>query len=101
MVDGVLYVPSGQHQVVALDPATGQQIWRFDPDPSSVAERGLGLGSRSLGLWQSGEETRLFHNTLDGRLISIDARTGLADPDFGNNGTVLLREGLYPDGTNA
>jgi glucose dehydrogenase len=101
MVDGVLYVPSGQHQVVALDPATGQQIWQFDPDPSSVAERGLGLGSRSLGLWQSGDETRLFHNTLDGRLISIDARTGLADPDFGNNGTVLLREGLYPDGTDA
>lgn len=101
MVDGVLYVPSGQHQVVALDPATGRQIWRFDPDPTSVAERGLGLGSRSLGLWQSGDEIRLFHNTLDGRLISIDARTGVADPEFGDNGTVLLREDLYPDGSDA
>ncbi|MDP2128618.1 MAG: PQQ-binding-like beta-propeller repeat protein [Pseudohongiella sp.] len=101
MVDGVLYVPSGQHQVVAIDPATGRQIWRFDPDPPTVAERGLGLGSRSLAIWQSGAETRLFHNTLDGRLISIDPVTGKADPAFGNNGTVLLREGLYPDGSDA
>lgn len=101
MVDGVLYVPSGQHQVVALDPATGQEIWRFDPDPPTVAERGLGLGSRALGLWQGDGKTRLFHNTLDGRLISIDAATGKADPAFGNQGTVLLREGLYPDGSDA
>lgn len=38
---------------------------------------------------------------MDGRLISIDARTGKADPAFGNNGTVLLRDGLYPDGSDA
>jgi quinoprotein glucose dehydrogenase len=101
MVDGVLYIPSGQHQVVALDPATGRQIWRFDPQPPVVAERGLGLGSRALALWQSAGQTRLFHNTLDGRLISIDPTTGSADPAFGNNGTVYLREGLYPDGSNA
>jgi glucose dehydrogenase len=101
MVDGVLYVPSGQHQVVALDPATGEEIWRFDPVPASVADRGLGLGSRSLAFWRDGEQMRIFHNTLDGRLLSIDARTGQADPEFGLNGTVLLREGLYPDGSDA
>lgn len=101
MVDGVLYVPSGQHQVVALDPATGRQLWRFDPDPPTVDDRGLGLGSRALAVWQSGAETRLFHNTLDGRLISINPATGQADPAFGNQGTVLLREALYPDGSDA
>lgn len=101
MVDGVLYLPSGQHQVVALDPATGRQLWRYDPDPPTVNRRGLGLGSRALALWQSGGQTRLFHNTLDGRLISIDAATGQADPAFGDNGTVMLREGLYPDGSDA
>jgi glucose dehydrogenase len=101
MVNGVLYVPSGQHQVVALDPGTGEQLWRFDPDPASVADRGLGLGSRSLAFWSDGTQTRIFHNTLDGRLISIDAATGRADPAFGDNGTVMLREGLYPDGSDA
>lgn len=101
MVDGVLYVPSGQHQVVALNPATGEQIWQYDPEPASVAERGLGLGSRSLAFWREGDQMRIFHNTLDGRLLSIDARTGSADPGFGDNGTVLLREGLFPDGSDA
>lgn len=101
MVDGILYVPSGRHQVVALDAATGQEIWRYTPAPASVADRGLGLGSRSLAYWRDGDESRIFHNTLDGRLLSIDARTGRADPDFGDNGTVMLREGLYPDGSDA
>lgn len=101
MVDGVLYVPSGQHQVVALDPATGNEIWRFDPDPPTVADRGLGLGSRALAVWQGDGKTVLFHNTLDGRLIAINAATGEADPGFGNQGTVMLREGLYPDGSDA
>ncbi|MBC53178.1 MAG: pyrroloquinoline quinone-dependent dehydrogenase [Gammaproteobacteria bacterium] len=101
MIDGVLFVPSGQHQVVALDAATGQEVWRYTPDPASVADRGLGLGSRSLAYWRDGDEARIFHNTLDGRLLSIDARTGLADRDFGDNGTVMLREGLYPDGSDA
>lgn len=100
MIDGVLYLPTGQHQVVALDPATGKEIWRFNPEPASVAPRGLGLGSRSLAFWQGDGKTRLFHNTLDGRLIAIDAATGKADPDFGNNGTVMLREGLLADGSD-
>lgn len=101
MVDGVLYVPSGQHQVVALDPASGREIWRFTPDPPTVADRGLGLGSRSLAYWRDENNMRIFHNTLDGRLLSIDARTGRADPDFGEGGAVMLRKGLYPDGSDA
>jgi quinoprotein glucose dehydrogenase len=101
MIDGILYMPSGQHEVVALDAATGQQIWRYTPEPASVADRGLGLGSRSLAYWRDGEQARIFHNTLDGRLLAIDARTGMAAPDFGVNGAVMLREGLYPDGSDA
>ncbi|HDZ10152.1 PQQ-binding-like beta-propeller repeat protein [Pseudohongiella sp.] len=101
MIDGVLYMPSGAHQVVALDAATGQEIWRYTPTPASVADRGLGLGSRSLAYWRGDDEARIFHNTLDGRLLAIDAHTGLADPAFGDKGTVMLREGLYPDGSDA
>ncbi|MDT8428746.1 MAG: PQQ-binding-like beta-propeller repeat protein [Pseudomonadales bacterium] len=96
MVDGRLYVPTGQHQVVALDPATGEELWRYTPEPADIAGRGLGLGSRSLAWWSDGKQQRLFHNTLDGRLLAIDARTGLAVTDFGDGGTVLLKENLLP-----
>lgn len=101
MIDGVLYVPSGEHQVVALNPGSGQELWRYTPPPHDAPPRGLSLGSRSLAFWQDQGETRLFHNTLDGRLLSIDAETGEADLAFGEGGVIDLRQGLYPDGSDA
>ncbi|MGH6966118.1 MAG: PQQ-binding-like beta-propeller repeat protein [Phenylobacterium sp.] len=100
-VDGRLFVPTGVNQVVALDPATGREIWRFSPDPLDIGGRELSISSRGLAFWTDGKAERLFHNTPDGRLISIDARTGRADPTFGDNGYVILREHLRPDGKPA
>jgi glucose dehydrogenase len=95
MVDGVLYVSTGVHQAAALDPATGKTLWIFTPEPKDLATGRPGNPSgRGLAYWTDGKEKRLFRNTLDGRLISIDAKTGKADPNFGDNGNVYLREGL-------
>jgi quinoprotein glucose dehydrogenase len=97
-VDGVLYTPTGVHQAAAIDPATGRTLWTFSPEPADIGGRSPTLTSRALAYWTDGEEKRLFHNTLDGRLISIDARTGRADRAFGEDGTVILREQLVDDG---
>lgn len=94
MVDGVLYTPTGLHQAAAIDPATGETLWLFSPEPADLGGRSAALSSRSLAYWSDGKQKRLFHNTLDGRLISIDAKTGKADPDFGTNGAVYLKENL-------
>ncbi|HEY8539065.1 MAG TPA: PQQ-binding-like beta-propeller repeat protein [Steroidobacteraceae bacterium] len=95
MVDGVLYVSTGVHQAAAIDPATGKTLWVFTPEPKDLPTGRPGNSSgRGLAYWTDGKEKRLFRNTLDGRLISIDAKTGLADPKFGKNGTVYLREEL-------
>jgi quinoprotein glucose dehydrogenase len=97
-IDGVLYTPTGVHQAAAIDPATGQTLWTFTPDPGDIGGRGNSLSSRALAYWTDGRKQRLFHNTLDGRLISIDARTGQADPAFGERGYIDLRQNLRPDG---
>jgi glucose dehydrogenase/cytochrome c553 len=97
MIGGVLYTSTGQHQAAAIDPATGKTLWIFTPEPKSIAGRSgtsVPPSGRGLAYWTDGRKKRLFHNTLDGRLISIDARTGKADPKFGVNGTVLLKEQL-------
>ena len=39
---------------------------------------------------------RILFGTLDARLIALDAKTGLACADFGNNGAVDLNEGSRP-----
>ncbi|HUP23098.1 MAG TPA: PQQ-binding-like beta-propeller repeat protein [Thermoanaerobaculia bacterium] len=97
-VGGVLYVPTGMHEAAALDPATGETRWVFTPEPADIGGRSPALTSRSLAYWTDGVEQRLFHNTLDGRLLSIDARTGRADREFGEDGAVILRERLLGPG---
>ena len=99
-VDGVLYAPAGVNQVYAINPATGETIWEFSPDPAVTEGRSEAISSRAVSYWTDGKSARIFHNTRDGRLISIDAATGKFDPGFGQNGTVFLRENLKPDGTD-
>lgn len=94
MIDGILYTPTGVHQAAALDPATGETLWVFSPEPADIGGRNPSSSSRSLAYWTDGKQKRLFHNTLDGRLISIDAKTGKADPKFGDNGYVILKNAL-------
>ncbi|HBH91275.1 MAG TPA: quinoprotein glucose dehydrogenase, partial [Hyphomonadaceae bacterium] len=100
-VDGVLYAPVGVNQVVALDPATGEELWMFTPEPRVIRGRGEAITSRAVSYWTDGTEARLFHNTRDGRLISINPETGEVDPDFGENGMIYLRDNLRPDGEEA
>ena len=100
-VDGLLYTPAGVNQVYALNPATGETIWEFNPDPQVIKGRGETTSSRGVAYWTDGKEKRLFHNTRDGRLLSINALTGEADTGFGDNGQIVLRENLRPDGRDA
>lgn len=94
-IDGTLYVTTGVHQAVALDPENGKTIWTFNPDPKDMPTGRPGNPSgRSFAYWTDGKQKRLFRSTLDGRLISIDAKTGKADSMFGENGNVHLNREL-------
>ncbi|HEV2472406.1 MAG TPA: pyrroloquinoline quinone-dependent dehydrogenase, partial [Chthonomonadales bacterium] len=89
VVDGVAYITTVKVDVAALDAATGRQIWR--------TRIGGGGVNRGVAYWRDTAPTgsaRIFIATTDSRLISLDARTGLPDPDFGANGTVNLRAGI-------
>ncbi len=93
LADGVLYVPWVNNGMAAIDAGTGKTLWTFEPQPVELAP-GASLAPRSLAYWTDGKETRLIHNSLDGRLISVDAKTGKADPKFGGRGWIDLRKGL-------
>ena len=93
-IDGVLYIPTGGSKVAAIDPATGETIWLFTPDPIRVGTRPFTGSSRAVSYWTDGKKKRILHNSIDGRLFSIDAKTGKLDPSFGDNGVVNLMENL-------
>ncbi len=109
VVDGVMYLTTVKAKVVALDAATGREIWKFDPfsklQSSKIYAAGGGV-NRGLAYWQ-GEQgkqgkqgksfARVVMATSDGRLISLDARTGKPDSKFGENGALDLRRGMDRD----
>ncbi|GAB1260625.1 outer membrane protein assembly factor BamB family protein [Aurantivibrio plasticivorans] len=99
-VDGVLYIPTGATSVAAIDPATGDTLWLYTPTPEHVGARRASGSSRAVSYWTDGEEQRILHNTVDGRILSIDAKTGKADPNFGEGGYVDLNKNLLAPGDN-
>ena len=95
MVGGVLYATAGTRRaVVALDAATGELLWMHS---ENEGERGAAaprrLSGRGLAYWSSGNESRVLYVTPGYRLIALDAKTGIPDPGFGENGVVDLKVG--------
>ncbi len=101
VVDGVMYLTTGYLRVVALDAATGRELWQFDPSrdhPSGHPPTSGGV-NRGCAFWSDGKpggDRRIIHGTSDGRLFSLDAGTGKLDPKFGEGGIRDLREELDP-----
>lgn len=96
VVDGVMYMSTATARVIALDAATGKEIWTYDPKLNRNLPFAEGA-SRGVSLWQSSEkpsEKRLFLGTLDARLLAIDAASGQPCADFGEQGAIKLAAGL-------
>ena len=97
IVDGVLYVTSPALKVVALDAATGEERWTFDPFKGETA-RGV---NRGVAYWESegGEDKRiLFTAGWTPRLYALDAETGRPIESFGEGGVVDFTEGIEREG---
>ena len=98
LFEDTLYMCSPFNRIIALDPATGKERWSYDP--GVAREKELLANCRGVSSWRStvpgGQacSTRIIFGTLDGRLISLDARTGQPCAGFGKGGTVDLAQGL-------
>src|SRR5258708_4662134 len=90
VVGGVLYAVTPQHNIVALDAATGKQIWKFE---SGVVGRGANRGTAYCA---EGGEPRIFA-AVTHFVYALDAATGKPIPTFGTNGRIDLREGVGRD----
>jgi len=84
VVNGVMYLPAG-NRVLALEPDTGKQIWRFDVKTGLASFRGVAY-------WPGDGKhpPRILFTSLR-KLIALNANTGQLDPSFGRNGEVQLR----------
>jgi quinoprotein glucose dehydrogenase len=96
LVDGTLYLTTPFNQIIALNPATGAEKWKYDPhvdrqrDYSEVSSRGVAAWTDTQGLPEKTCRTRLFEGTIDARLIAVDGATGRLCDAFGDHGSVDL-----------
>ena len=95
LVDGVLYVKTSMSQAAAIDAATGETLWVFDPG-SWEGERpaNTGYNSRGVAYWSDGQDARIFLPTGNAYLWAIDARTGRPIANFGADGAIDATQGL-------
>lgn len=117
-VGDLVYLCTARNQLVALDPATGRQRWRYDPQvkdeyiPYTAACRGVAYhdaDASGVAPAPAGSEAaaaraapaagtlcrqRIIEGSLDGRIIAVDARTGTPCPGFGENGSVDIKIGM-------
>jgi quinoprotein glucose dehydrogenase len=98
-IGDLLYACTPKNQVIALDAASGEERWRFDPKvpdkfiPYTAACRGVAYYAVPNG----GEDvcaTRIVLGTLDARLIALDSKTGALCRDFGIGGQVDTTLGI-------
>lgn len=100
LVEGRLIFPTPYSRVIALDPATGEELWIFDPKLDRTKNYGHGFVNRGVAYWRDPQKKqgpcagRVFVATTDARLIAIDAETGKPCRKFGRGGTVDLHVGV-------
>ena len=115
-----MYMCTTHQWLIALDPATGKEKWRFDPKLKAdktyqhLTCRGVsyfdaantdGFATSLQNKTSSSTECprKIILPVNDGRLVAVNADTGKACSDFGTNGQVDLQKDMpyaYPGGYN-
>lgn len=97
VVDGVFYATTSRSHIFALDAATGDELWRFDPTAHGSAAQGH---NRGVVYWDGPDGGRIM--AASGQdLWALDARTGAPIESFGHAGRADLRGGLAHGVNNA
>src|SRR6185503_6288143 len=87
VVDGVLYATTPTLKVVAIDAATGREIWKFDPSGGAATSPRF----RHRGVTVNKDRVFVSYRSF---LYALDKNTGQPIPAFGTGGRIDLREGL-------
>ncbi|MFO7285415.1 MAG: PQQ-dependent dehydrogenase, methanol/ethanol family [Gammaproteobacteria bacterium] len=74
-IDGVLYVTTAWSNVHAFDARTGERLWMYDAKvPREWGSRACcDVVNRGVAAWNG----KVYVGTLDGRLVALDAATGV------------------------
>ena len=89
VVNGILYGTSAELNLFALNAATGEQLWKFEP----LKDRQRFNTNRGVVYWENGGDKRILYSA-GAWLYCINALTGKSIQTFGDSGRADLHEGL-------
>lgn len=99
-VDDRLYLCTGRNVILSIDPDSGEEFWRYDPEIQTV-RFGFWDTCRGVTYYEIEDDDdrtecleRIFTATTDARLIAVDRENGRPCQDFGINGEVDLMQGM-------
>lgn len=98
LANGKLYTCTPLNSVIALDPGTGKQIWRFHFNKRPEETVNPVYNCRGVSYWQASDPReaqqpcgkRILEGTDSGYLLALDADTGRLCPQFGDKGRIDL-----------
>jgi quinoprotein glucose dehydrogenase len=106
VVDGILYGTSPRLKLFALNAATGEPKWIFDPYAEDIITNNDPYAyykiSRGVTFWKDDKSTdkRIFYS-VGSKTFAVDAATGKSIKQFGKGGYFDLTENLDRDLANA
>ena len=85
VIRGLMYIATPYSRVAAVDPTNGTELWSFQLPSGNPSTRGLEY-------WGGEGKTpaQVVFGSSDGKLYSVDAKTGKPNPAFGDNGVINL-----------
>ena len=93
IVNKMMYVSSPQLKLIALDPASGKEIWKFDPFKKQEAS---GV-NRGITYWADGANDKRIFFSAGFYVYALNADNGELVSTFGSSGKIDLRIGLGRD----
>ena len=88
-------VASTRRVATAVNPETGETLWMWRLDEGIRWQKApRQFAGRGVAYWNAGTEERVIVITPGYHMASLDAKTGVPDPNFGTNGVVDLMDGL-------
>jgi len=95
-VHGVLYLTAGMRRdTVAVDAATGETLWMYRLEEGPRGDHAVRFNNRGVAYWTDNQgDERILTISPGYQLIELNAKTGLPEAGFGNNGIVELLAGL-------
>jgi quinoprotein glucose dehydrogenase len=102
LANDLLYLCTPFNRIIALDPASGTEVWTFDPHDGLIQSERRVKNCRGVAYWESSSaaaggvcEKRVFKGDGEGRVFAVDADSGRPCEDFGRGGVVSLSDYEY------